>query len=739
MEKVTNSTQLFRIRWIITSGLIFVILIIINFLAQHDLKDLASSSISTNISGIYLKALIKIDPNDNEARMMLVRHYSESGKWNDAYNALLPIVNNNSDWETKKTLFEILQKVFFTLTPEDKKYNIIKSSLISELNYITENIHALNNMELDYYARFSMQLSRPDIASAIYQFLADIDTNQTTYWLNLAAEAQLANSNPQRSAQLLHMAFLKSPKDDSSYYYAHKALESFIYANMIERALDHLPQYIDRFPYDKKLLEKGRELSLATQNYTSAIEYGKKLISLEPNNEEQILKQRDLGLAAGDHNLAFSMSKRLIKINTHNIEYLYKHAHIAEWSQKYDTALFLWKNIALEYDDNEAFDHAIQLSKGISDYISLIDILKSKSLSKLLSDNEIDDIVFAYTKTNNTQSAIAFLAKYTLKYKKHLYALQSLAYLYEKNNDIKNAISTWTKIKRYTNNQIDTIINISELAIRNNDKEYAYNIMVDNIEVNDINNKRYLEILGSLSWDLNKPSIAKMSYNKLLSIDNSNIFYAERLILLYTKEKLHKNAVDIAIEAYSNGKHPRFLLLAIDILLSISDWTSVKTLLKVAKEQERLFKDIELYWLQNAIMAIQEHEYSRADACYNRAITINPKSQSAEIGLLWLYIETDNKKRLTEYFTRTRYNHASLSPEYWQVYAIALAKLGWTDQAQHWFQLLIKNNNHDIDTLKSFSETLSYAGINDSATRINNYIFSSQRKKLHQALDTLTP
>jgi lipopolysaccharide biosynthesis regulator YciM len=739
MERVANATQLFRIRWIISSGLIFIILIIINFLAQHDLKDLASSNLSSNISGIYLEALVKMDPKDNETRMMLVMHYYEFGNWNDAYKALLPIVNNTNDWNTRKLLFDILQKQFFVLEPENKKYSIIKSSLISELKYITDNIHAINKRELDYYARFSMQLFCPDIATVIYEFLADNDTNQASYWLNLAAEAQLANEQPQRSARLFHKAFLKSSENDTEKYYADKALESFIYANMIESALIYIPLYTDRFPYDKELLEKGRKLSLATQNYTFALEYGSKLISLDPDNEEQIVKQRDLGLAAGDHNIAFLMSKRLIKINTKNIDYQYQHAYIAESSQKYDAALFQWKKIALAYNDYAAFDHAIQLSKETSNYISLIDILNTKSLSKSLSNNEIDDIIYAYTKNNDTRSAIEFLERYTQSYTKHIYALQSLANLHEKSSDFDNAISTWEKIKRYSNNKIDSIIKIAELAIKNNDKKYAYNIMLDNTDVNDINNKRYLEILGSLCWDLNKFSMAEKSYKKLWLGDKTNTFFAERLIYLYAKSNFHKKAVDIAFEVYSNGKHPRFLLIAIDILSLISDWTSVKSLLMTAKDKEILFKDIELYWLQSALEAIREHEYNKADKYYNRALSINSNSKSAEIGLLWLYIETDDKKRLTEYFTRTKYNSVSLGPEYWQVYAVALAKLGWTDQAQHWFQLLIKNNNQDISILKSFSETLSYAGKQDSATRINNYIFSSQRNKLVQTLNSVMP
>ncbi|MGD9170766.1 MAG: tetratricopeptide repeat protein [Candidatus Thiodiazotropha sp.] len=739
MEIVGNSTNLFGIRWIIASGFIFIILIIINFLSQHDVKDLAASNLSSNISGIYLKALIKIDPKDSEARMMLVRHYYEFAKWNDAYLALLPIANNNSDLDTKIMLFNILQNEFFTLKPETEEYSIIKSSLISELYYIADNIHALSKSELVYYAKFSMQLSCPDIATMIYEYLADNDTNQTSYWLNLAAEAQLAYSQPQSSAQLYHMAFLKSSVADTANYYAHKALESFLYANMVDSALVHLPLYIDRFPYDKVLLEKGRELSLATQNHSSALEYGRKLISLDPDNEEQILKQRDLGLSAGNHDVALSMSKRLIEINARNIEYQYKYAHIAEWAQKYDAALAQWKRIALNFIDYTAFDHAIRLSKGTSDYLSLIDILKSKSLSKSLSNNEIDDIIFAYMKNNNTYHAIEFLSKYTQSYKEHIYALESLAYLHEKNNDLDNAISTWIKIMEYSNNQVESIIKISELAIRNNDKEYAYTIMLDNMDINYMNNKRYLEILGNLSWDLENSSVAIMLYRKLWSLDKTNTFYAERLILLYTKQKFHEKAADIAVEVYGNGKNPRFLLLAIDILSSISDWASVKALLMTAKENEILFKEIELYWLQNALAAMREHEYSKADECYNRALNLNPKSRPAEIGLLWLYIETDNKKRLTEYFTRTSINNASSNSEYWQVYAIALAKLGWTDQAQHWFQLLIKNNSHDISTLKSFSDTLSHAGKNDSATRINNYIFSSQRNKLLQSIATLAP
>jgi tetratricopeptide (TPR) repeat protein len=370
MVKDASSNQLFRIRWIVFLGFIFIILIIINFLTQHDLKNLASSNISSNISGIYLKSLIRMDPNDNEVRMMLVRHYYESGKWSEAHNAILPIVNSDSNWDTKKLLFDILQKKFFSLKPESKHYGAIKSSLISELNYIAENLHVLNNDELDYYAKFSMQLSRHDIATDIYKYLSDSDTNQTSYWLNLAAQAQLAYSQPQHSAELFHKAFLKSSNNDKANYYAHKVLESYSYANMVDRALFYLPLYIDRFPDDIKLLEKGRELSLATQNYINALEYGQKLISLDPDNEEQILRQRDLGISSGYHNVALSMSKKLIEINSNNIDYQYKHADIAELSQKYDVALSQWKKIALDHNDPKALAHAIELSNSETKMIS---------------------------------------------------------------------------------------------------------------------------------------------------------------------------------------------------------------------------------------------------------------------------------------------------------------------------------------------------------------------------------
>jgi tetratricopeptide (TPR) repeat protein len=708
-----------------------LLLIIIIFFFQDTTNYLVTSSVSSKISGIFLKALIDIHPDDKVARLMLVQYHYKHANWSDAYNALLPLSRKDKSLETKTLLIDILRNELYSLSQGSSNYNTIKSRLISELEGTIERIQSIDNDQLMHYADLSKQLNRPDISSLIYEFLANSDTKQASHWFNLAAESQLAYSHPFKSARLYHSAFLNCLHDNKiAKYYSHKALQSFLYADKPSTALVYFQLYVVRFPDDISLLSKGRDISLALENYSYALKYGAELVSLDPENEIFIANQRDLGLATGNYDIALSMSKRLIDIDANNLEYQYRYVEIAEEANKFDLAKSQLKNIAYSNGDHKALDRLIKFSKESTDYQSLIEALIYKSRSISLSDSEIDDIIYAYTKINSPYSSIPFLEKYTKSHFKHIYALKSLAKLYEKNNNIDNALATWLIIQKYTDNELEVSLKISELANSHIEKQKAFNIAMKDIVINQMKNKKHLEILGNISWDLKYFEISKNIYERLWAIDKTNTFSAERLIMLHKKTNSYDNAVDIAIDIYNNGEHPRFLLIAIDILISISDWTKATTLLKSINSSDANFINNESYYLQNALVALHNKKYREAEKYYNHALSINPNSTAAEIGLLWLYVEINDYKNLTAYFSRIRNKKASSIPEFWQVYAIALAKLGWTEQSQYWHRLIINNKKHDINTLKLFSESLVNAGKNNSAARLNKYIFSFQRNKL---------
>ena len=148
--------------------------------------------------------------------------------------------------------------------------------------------------------------------------------------------------------------------------------------------------------------------------------------------------------------------------------------------------------------------------------------------------------------------------------------------------------------------------------------------------------------------------------------------------------------------------------------------------MKTARLERERLKNTEMYWLQEALLAVHDGQYDTAQADYLQAIHLNPVSVPARVGLLWVLIEANDTRQLPVYLRRWE-TDAIDTPDFWGAYAIAMTKLGWTKRALPWYQRQAKANPQDSALLISYSQTLAKAGSTEEAWRLRHHVLQQLR------------
>jgi tetratricopeptide (TPR) repeat protein len=311
-------------------------------------------------------------------------------------------------------------------------------------------------------------------------------------------------------------------------------------------------------------------------------------------------------------------------------------------------------------------------------------------------------------------------------------AWQALAQIQEHRGKLADAVKTWQYIGDNFGGHMDTTLRQAELLAQLSQTNRAFALLKKIQHRVNGQNVAYWSLFGDQAWKLNHATDALTAYRTLWKSNQPTLLAAERLTHLARNAGLIDEAVTTAEKAFYQFNEPRMLLLAMDVAIGANRWHELTRLMEVASQKEQDFKNSEMYWLLHAQLAAYHERLPEAQAHYEQALQINPKSVSARVSLLWLMIQNDDKTRLREYIPLWEQD-AIADSSFWGAYAVALFKLGRINDALPWFAKQTHAKPQEYGSLLAYANALGQTGRTTASWRLRRHVLQKLRIKFLQS------
>jgi tetratricopeptide (TPR) repeat protein len=239
--------------------------------------------------------------------------------------------------------------------------------------------------------------------------------------------------------------------------------------------------------------------------------------------------------------------------------------------------------------------------------------------------------------------------------------------------------------------------------------------------------------LSILAWDLSDDDTALIALRALSSQGALDGSASKRLMTLEAERGNSEAAARIGVSDYVKERDPESLLFAANLEAERGQWRAVSNTLALAPEGA-LSENFE-YWILSAEAHEQLGEERLALIAYQRAHTLNPASADAKEALLWEAVAHagDGKLRalLADFGSK-------VDPSLWDVYAVALHRLGDTRRALRYFVRELRQSSVEQPLLElEFADALSEVGRPALARRVREKALAALKPVEGALLDKL--
>ncbi|MGH8536286.1 MAG: tetratricopeptide repeat protein [Gammaproteobacteria bacterium] len=689
-------------------------------------------SSTDSLSLRYLELLVRMKPEDPDLRLMLVRKLTAIGYIDEARRALAQLPSGeNAKWgEAKRLSIQLDHLVFIGLQTTDPKRAAAGEDLIRRLQELKGR--GIPSEHLEEIARISLVLDRPDLAAECYLELSEADVANKIRWLKQSARWFIASGSSARAGLLLDQAASLSPVPEQSRALALEALKALHGAMAFDSALKLASGYLEKFPDDRVLASRSIDLALAANRLDLAKPWARKLASISGNDPAVLTRQLDIELAANDLEAALSLAERLLAKAPEDDAVREQAAQIAEWAEQPARALDYWVPLARKHPLGSAMDNAVRLA-GVHDEARLVSLLAARAQSQRLSTKDLWAITEGYREIRDPAGLWAFLRGYVALYPAERLAWELLAHALDEGGRLDEALAVLRQAENALGRSISSKRYQAEIWERRKEPQRAFSAL---LEVEDLARRTpgsaidYWRQYSQLARELKQFDAFEIAYDQLSQSGAADLPSIEQWIILLREGGKSANAIQIAEGASTQFKEPRLRLLAMDIAAEAGRWNDVGRLRQSArKTNPQYFEQNEMYWLLSASLDAKRDDTQATMEAYERALQLNPKSNTTKAAALWQLINTGDLVRLRVYLSRWRAD-AREDPVLWPAYAAGFMKLGNAKLAVPWFARRGHAHPHDALWLLSFADALDQAGRQDAAWKVRRHVFLALRTSL---------
>ena len=729
-----NPSWLGGLKTIFLFTLIITIVFSLLFYKEDRLQELFRLVEPDRISVLYLKILLNMHPDNASLRIELARQYVDLGEYEMAYIKLEPLLANNSPIKIEARLLEleINFRNYFLITEDQPSREI---ELVKLQNSIVDlSKKGISVTLLPEIIKLSLALDQPEVAANLYYRWSSIihDPIKRIEKLQESGRWYLASGLPNKAAEVFNEGYTLAKNATEAQQLALLAIQALQAAGNNKLALKYIRSYRQKLPNDRKLIDAAISLYLADNDPERAYQMGILRLKLDSDDSKQIKKQIERALAIGKIQPALVYAQHLVKIAPADDEAHEILGRIAEWSALPRLAMNEWLWLARTRKDEESITKTTQLSHGLYYFNVVIEMLKQLSEIRELTNEEMRSLLSAYYEASSINDRINFLQSYLKRYPDNIQLWKNLASSQENAGQLLHAMTTWQYIGSQFNRQPEAVTHQARLMWKNGQSGKAFFHLKKNQDSISEQEAQFWQILGDLSWELERLDHAASAYNVLWKARTTNVVIAERLIQLTRDAGKTEESIAIGEMAYSRFKQPRWLLLAMDVANQAGLPAQLKRLIKIANGNEAQFHNSEMYWLMRAQLGTHENKPKVAVTHYQQALKVNPASTTAKAGILWNLIGQNDRQLLQSYLKA--WNRDALeNPSLWGAYGLGLVNVGQNKEALPWFERKSRINPNDYLWLLTYADALNKAGYADSSLRLQKKVLFNLRSRFVNA------
>jgi len=669
------------------------------------------------LSVAYLQALLRADAGNNQIRMLYAEHLAGTGKIEEADRELRAVDGKTIAAKNRLIFLSLRLSVLRLLKePDNQKLRLRAEQVLQDVFNLSPEI--LSNAQWEELASLTLQAGMPAWAANSYLRLASRDKDHEQRWLADAAKWYLASGQAERAGGIqLRLAGMSGDVED-----ARKAIEYMLAANRSDRAMEALPGLIGQFPADRGLLQKGMQTALAMGRYPVARTWGQAWLQAHPDDVGVMQSLIQVELASGHPAAAFPWAGRLVLLDPESIERRVQFAQISEWTGHTDTALEQWQWLVAHRHEKQDMQRALTLANQLNDY-RLVDELLARAASDYgLTQAESSNLASVQEKLGNPEESEKARVAYLKKSPRDKAAWEELAILREYLGKLEESEQTWREIERRFGSSETSVINRARMLSVTGRQQDGLEVMRDYAEKKHPESERFWQVYGDLAWNLEYHADAFKAYRWLWDHDKAESFETQRLMILLREEGDVETTLAISQQAWQRFHDPEVLLLAIESAIQVARWKDVKRLVAIAEAEIGLFRDRRRYWLAHARLMIYENRLDYAENDYQVALNLSPTDADARTGLLWIWIQSNQRNQLKRHLALWQHDAAE-QEVYWQPYAAGYRQLGRAPASLPWFRKTLRAHPDDMLWMLEYADALADSGQASGAWRLRSYLF----------------
>ncbi|OAN13073.1 hypothetical protein A3K86_15525 [Photobacterium jeanii] len=682
------------------------------------LVQLISRSTSPEVSLAFLNELEVLEPTNRDILFMQAQNQLELGQFREASGSLLPILffkDGKRDWQSHDLYLDLLLQQAYDQDEylKDRSRSAI-DVFFSGIDYIPEAVAARK------FADAAISLGMPQYA---LKFLSPhLKSGETSY--RELIELALQTSDFPNAAKLQQEAF-----------YEYESLESLnaliklnLQANNTAANLAFFRSYQGALTAQPDYLALVINQAKAAGDLPLALEKSQQLLAIQPS-QALLLDTADIAIANSDLTLA---AKLLTQANQQgeNADTLTRLHSVYRWQSDIPSALKT--SIALlKYQPNEHQVRAgIEESKALGDIYHEGIFFNALANRNALKASEYTAWLNAYEKAKGTPDTLNSLISLSHKRPYDAALINHKARLYSYKSDHQQVIKQREQLQRLRKPTTEEAMRFADAYLYLNDPEAALKVLT---EPKDwaLADTQYLTMVAALAWDTSNQALAKQSQNYLLqrSVANVDVYRYIQLHAPFDAEDIEK-----LTQLYRESGNSEFLLLAIRVSHEAKQYQQMPALLALASKDKYLADSGEVHYY-HALLAVKNGDIELAHQLYQQAITSSQSYQPAVNSYLWWLIASNDKQRLAHLYDSYRLPLAN-EPDYWSAFAAAAQMLDRNDEADVWYQRLIKHTDEpSAALLLNYASLLELREQHDRAYKLRKYVAKNMATSLMTEVD----
>ena len=318
---------------------------------------------------------------------------------------------------------------------------------------------------------------------------------------------------------------------------------------------------------------------------------------------------------------------------------------VALWLGQRTEALQQWRWLA-EHGDRRAFAKTLQLALDLSKPRLVVRLLAPRARSGRLDHADWKSLIFAYGALAEPGKSLAAIEADLKRFGPNRYLLEQSAYLAYQLGDVARSLRALRRIAAVYRPTPGLALQEAQLLSLQGHDRRAFAAMERVRRDAAPTNVPFWRLYAALAWNLHDDPAAFRAQKTLYLLGVSRQEDLLRLVAL-TGPHDPTAALAVAETGWRRFRAPTFYFESLAYAARAGQWTELGTLLRAAAARApRDRRGYPAYWLALAKWGSARGDAALAGYAYAEAIRLEPKDAAVQARLLWMLIDSDQRRTL---------------------------------------------------------------------------------------------